>query len=91
LNGSGTQALLNQKLGAEGAEGYGEAVAVDAAGKIYLTGTTNSWYNTFPVTPNAIQPLCGRKALLGEEKDCDDDAYVAVLSPAGEILYATYQ
>lgn len=57
------------------------AIAVDAAGCIYITGTTNS--QDFPVTPDAAFPaLCG---------GVYSDAFLVKLDPTGsELLYGSY-
>lgn len=57
---------------------WGNAIAVDGQGRAYITGETP---DGFPTTPDAIQPATGELI----------DAFVAVLSPAGDQLeYATY-
>jgi hypothetical protein len=58
---------------------YGRAIVVDAAGRAYITGTTNS--PDFPVTGNAFQTT-----FAGSQS-----TYLAVLSPDGSALnYATF-
>ncbi|MBZ5605811.1 MAG: SBBP repeat-containing protein [Acidobacteriia bacterium] len=71
------------------------AMAVDAAGNTYLTGSTTSL--TFPATPGALQTqfsggTCG--TLPGFHGvllmfPCAD-AFVIKLDPAGNVLFATY-
>ncbi len=65
-------------LGGSGSDS-GNAIAVDAAGSAYVTGSTDS--GDFPTSPGALQP-----ALAG-----DRDAFVAKLDAAGSaLLYSTY-
>lgn len=53
-------------------------LAVDEAGSIYVTGTTNS--SDFPVTPGGFQP---------DYAGGSRDAYVLKLDSAGRLMYAT--
>jgi hypothetical protein len=53
-------------------------VATDAAGNVYVTGTTTSL--DFPTTPGAT-----RSTLSGQK-----DVFVTKLSPAGAVIYSTY-
>jgi hypothetical protein len=60
-----------------------EGIALNAAGEIYLTGTTGS--TDFPVTADAYQPEPNFPLYFFT------DAFVTKLSPTGdEILYSTY-
>lgn len=52
------------------------AIARDAAGNVYLTGTTRS--DDFPTTPGADRTLDG-----------SSDVFVTKISPSGAILYST--
>jgi uncharacterized protein (TIGR03437 family) len=81
LNPSGRALEWATYIGGTGAE-TGTAIAVDAAGAVYITGQTAS--TNFPVTPNAPQPvLAGGSAVT--------DAFIAKLAPNGQsLLYATY-
>lgn len=71
------------------------AIAVDPGGNTYLTGSTTS--STFPITPNALQTQfsggnCAVLKTLGGAPlpiPCTD-AFVIKLSPAGNVLLATY-
>ncbi|PWT98808.1 MAG: hypothetical protein C5B51_28545 [Terriglobia bacterium] len=53
LDASGSQLTFSTYLGGSG-EDYGNGVAVDRLGRVYLAGTTNS--TNFPIK-NAIQPV----------------------------------
>jgi uncharacterized protein (TIGR03437 family) len=70
------------------------AIAVDAAGNTYLTGSTTS--STFPTTPGALQPQFsgGICVITGSPSvplhfSCTD-AFVIKLDPTGNVLFATY-
>src|SRR5580700_8650645 len=71
------------------------AMAVDAAGNTYLTGST-SWVS-FPTTAGALQTqfsggTCGTLLAFMEGLlmfPCTD-AFVIKLDPAGNVLFATY-
>src|SRR5262249_18466538 len=56
LNAAGSQLLYSTYFGGSLGEGIG-AIGVDAAGKIYVTGSTNS--QDFPITANAFDSWCG--------------------------------
>ncbi len=60
----------------------GNSIARDSQGNIYLTGNTNS--TDFPVTANAVQNSFGGGESFG------GDAFVAKISPEGNLLYSTY-
>jgi uncharacterized protein (TIGR03437 family) len=65
-------------LGGGGDDGA-EALALDAAGNVHVTGYTGS--NRFPVTPNALQ----------SERRSGSEAFVSKLSPDGtSLLYSTF-
>ena len=71
------------------------AMAVDAAGNTYLTGSTSS--STFPATAGALQTqfsggTCGTLPAFhgGLLMFPCTDAFVIKLDPAGNVLFATY-
>ncbi|MDP9401743.1 MAG: SBBP repeat-containing protein, partial [Actinomycetota bacterium] len=82
------------------ADDSGQGVAVDAAGKVYVTGTTRS--KDFPTTEGAFDPTCGTdgKCNAGTDEFHDTpitfaDAFVAKLDPAAldgptSLAYSTY-
>ncbi len=70
------------------------AVAVDAAGNTYLTGTTQS--STFPTTPGAFQAQFGGGQCAGYTggfgipvPPCTD-AFIMKLDSSGAVVWATY-
>ena len=79
LSPDGTELVYSTYLGGSGAE-QGRGVAVDAAGQVYVTGTTDS-----PDFPTA-SPL---EAALSAPPNAD--AFLAKLAPSGSgLLYSTY-
>ena len=71
------------------------AMAVDPAGNIYLTGSTES--ASFPTTPGAVQPKFGGGVCFalgigpgGSGTFPCDDAFVVKLDPTGKVIYSTY-
>jgi hypothetical protein len=59
---------------------YGNAIAVDGSGAVYVTGYTNSDQTTFPVSVGPDLTFTG-----------SDDAFVAKISPDGRgLIYAGY-
>ena len=71
------------------------AIAVDADGNAYITGSTNS--DTFPTTPNSYHPQyiggpCPVTEYMGQQLNAYcSDVFVAKLNAAGSaLLYATY-
>ena len=54
-----------------------DEIAIDSAGNVVIAGTTSS--PAFPTTPDAADRSCGT----------DGDAFVMILSPAGDVRYST--
>jgi hypothetical protein len=78
LNPTGTALVYSTYLGGSGYD-IGTAIAVDAAGNAYVTGTTGS--SNFPSTTGALQTTYGS----------NDDVFVTKLNPTGTALvYSTY-
>lgn len=79
LNPLGSKLIYSTYLGGSGIETEG-ALAIDASGNAYVTGTTASL--NFPTTPGAFQTKFG---------GAGDDAFVAKLNADGSALaYSTY-
>jgi uncharacterized protein (TIGR03437 family) len=77
-NAAGNAILFSMVLGGGGDDGA-EALTLDAAGNIYLTGYTGS--DRFPVTPNALQ----------SQRRSGSEAFVSKLSPDGtSLFYSTF-
>ncbi|HME06139.1 MAG TPA: SBBP repeat-containing protein [Bryobacteraceae bacterium] len=76
-------------LGGDG-EDIVHAASTDFAGNVYLAGETTS--SNFPVTAGAFQTKRGNSpgTIFGFEGQFLPNAFVAKLSPAGQILWATY-
>ena len=81
---SGSASLVfSTYLGGSGQD-LPHAIAVDAAGSIYVAGLTYS--NDFPTTPISFKPFYGNGNGVG-----DGDGFLTVLNPAlGTISYSTY-
>jgi hypothetical protein len=80
VNPTGSALVYASFLGGDGPE-VAYAIAVDAAGHAYLTGSTLSSAATFPETAGALQP----------ENAGSGDAFVAKVNPAGSgLVYATF-
>ncbi|HMD31716.1 MAG TPA: SBBP repeat-containing protein, partial [Candidatus Acidoferrales bacterium] len=77
LSANGSALVYSFYLGGESSD-QGSAIAVDAAGNAYVTGSTSS--TGFPVTTGVFQ-----RTLMGSE-----NAFVAKIAPAGGVLWATY-
>ena len=76
LDPTGSQILYATYFGGSGTD-IARGIAVDTAGNVYVTGTTDS--QNFPTTTGVVGPT---NAGL-------EDAFVVKLSPSGAILYAT--
>ena len=89
LSAQGSYLNYSTYLGGDG-EDIIHAVATDSAGNVYLAGETTS--SNFPVTAGAFQTKRGNPpgTIFGFEGPFLPNAFVAKLSPAGQILWATY-
>ena len=89
LCAQGSYLSYSTYLGGDG-EDIIHAVATDSAGNVYLAGETTS--SNFPVTAGAFQTKRGNSpgTIFGFEGQYLPNAFVAKLSPAGKILWATY-
>jgi len=78
LASDGTTVLWSTYLGGSGSE-TGRAIALDAAGNVYVTGETNS--PNFPTTPGAFRTTWSS----------GQDAFVVKFAPGGgSLVYSTY-
>ncbi|MBZ5609136.1 MAG: SBBP repeat-containing protein [Acidobacteriia bacterium] len=77
LNSAATQVLFTVYLGGSG-DDSGKGIAVDGSGNVFVTGVTGS--PNFPATNGALSVHTA-----GAE-----DAFVAKLDSAGNLLYSTY-
>jgi hypothetical protein len=80
LTPAGTGRNYGVVFGGAGGEESGNGIIVDAAGKAYVTGYTDSV--SFPFTAGAAQTAFGAGG--------NNDAFVAKFSAAGAQVYATY-
>jgi len=90
LNPAGSALIYSTYLGGFG-EDWGTAIAADAAGNAYVTGTTSSPMLedcdgcNFPTTANALQPH------LGGTPELARNAFVTKINPTGTALvFSTY-
>lgn len=89
LNANGTTLSEVKRVPTEASSDTALALALDANRRLYLTGTTYGWEPDFPVTPDALHPLCGVKR-VDPDLSCGTDAYLMILSSNGTIQYSTY-
>ncbi len=84
MNPTGTALVYATYLGGSDLD-FGNALAVDSGGNVYVTGSANS--ADFPTTPGAFQPsLAGTPPINGES-----NAFVTKLNPTGTgLVYSTY-
>lgn len=98
LNPAGSALIYSTYLGGFG-EDWATAIAADAAGNAYVTGTTDSPNEpdmvcnacNFPTTPNALQPTLG--SLLGGviKNFGANNAFVTKINPDGSaFVFSTY-
>jgi hypothetical protein len=79
LNAAGTALVYSTFIGGTGIEFGGRAIAVDAAGDAYVTGTSSS--DDFPTTTGALH----------RTRSGPNDAFVIKLNPTGTALvYSTF-
>jgi hypothetical protein len=74
LDANGTSLLRSSWLSDAQSRSYGNTIALDAAGAVYVAGTTDS--PNFPITPGAVQMLYGGGTW---------DAFVAKFNDQGEV------
>jgi hypothetical protein len=86
----GQQQLLEKIWDGDARDEIAAGLVVRPDGSTTIAGSTEGRINDLAVTPNAVQSICGRKLMLGDEHDCDKDAFVFTLNPAGQVTYATY-
>jgi hypothetical protein len=85
LNAQGSALVYSTCLGGIRMD-EGHAIAVDAAGNAYVTGTTMTLDNNFPITPGAFQTTFGGGVGAGTF-----DAFVTKLNADGSALvYSSY-
>jgi hypothetical protein len=66
-------------------DSWGQAVAVDGQGNVYVTGVTSSYSRDFPTTLGAYRTTdCANGFLAGY------DGFVTKLDPNGTMIYSTY-
>jgi uncharacterized protein (TIGR03437 family) len=89
LSAQGSYLSYSTYLGGDG-EDIVHAIATDFVGNVYLAGETTS--SNFPVTAGAFQTKRGNApgTIFGFEGQFLPNAFVAKLSRAGQILWATY-
>ena len=77
FNSTGSALIFSTYLGGS-ADDFAAGPAVDAAGNIYMAGTTSS--RNFPVTAGVFQSV----------KNGSDDAFIFKLGITGNLIYSTY-
>ncbi len=89
LNSTGSALIYSTFLGGSGDDCV-SAIAVDAAGDVYMTGSTDS--SNMPVSQGAFQPsFAGYKIAPPNVQQNFGDAFVAELNPSGTALvYFSY-
>ncbi|MDZ4721196.1 MAG: SBBP repeat-containing protein [Roseiflexaceae bacterium] len=87
---NGQQLLFERIWDGDRSSEYGYAINVQPDGSAYITGVISGDGNDFAITPDAQQKSCGRKLALGDDRACDDDAFVVMLNPDGTTRYASY-
>ncbi|HZG52013.1 MAG TPA: SBBP repeat-containing protein, partial [Pyrinomonadaceae bacterium] len=81
---SGATLVYSTYLGGNKIE-YGNGIALDSSGSVYVTGFTVS--RNFPTTTGALQPAYSNTQINA----LDHDGFVAKLNPAGkDLVYSTY-
>ena len=87
LNPTGTGVLFSTYLGGN-FDDFGEGIALDSAGNIYVTGYTESTSGTapnFPTTPGAFETGCGDLGTCNEQAD----AFIAKINTTEFTLTTT--
>lgn len=90
FSADGRQLLFDRVWNGDRTSEQPQALALLPDGTTFIAGYTEGWDGDFAVTDNALQKLCGRKLELGDDRQCDDDAFVLRLDPAGNVSYASY-
>ena len=93
LDPTGSQLAYSTYLGGPSDE-YANGIAVNPANQAVVVGQTSS--ATFPVTAGAYDETCGLdgacdpKSVGGGNLVPDSDAFAAVFSPVGSLIYSTF-